>query len=331
MIEGEQFIALNVKAFGANFRTLLIVGSEAGIEKVAAAAQGVVSVDDTMTHHVDFSKSNGDCAQFLANFVQSKAVDPESTVVILADHFGAFLYRLSFIVNPLRWMGFLVTRAFGRVIFTPEDRHLASGVSFRGAFNSVAQYAFYQATHRYGGAELGYFEFGVFEGQTFSLAYQVMAKEIPRMKFCAFDSFEGIIGAMPEEDFTDKTWFCNERTFRHNCKIAGIEEERINVWSGNFIKDLVPGNSIQGVPAVCIVAHIDCDAYAPSKAALDYLTNHLVQGSVLMFDDFNAQCASKKLGERAALADWLKENPHIQTELWFYYEGMSAAFFVHRD
>lgn len=331
MIEGERSIALNVDVFGDNFRTLLIVGSEAGILRVAEAAHQVVPKDSIKTHQVDFNKSNGAAAKALIEFVQSVSIDSSSTLVILADHLGPPFYRLTNIANPLRSAGFLVTRAFGRVIFTPEDRHLASAVTFRGAFNSVSQYAFYQATHRFGGTDLGYFEFGVFEGQTFTLAYQVMAHEVPRMKFCAFDSFEGIIGAMSEEDFTDETWLCNERTFRHNCRLAEISSERMNVWSGNFLMDLVPGAPIPGLPEICLVAHIDCDVYAASKAALDYLTDYLVQGSVLMFDDFNAQCASNKLGERAALSAWLEENPHIRTELWFYYEGMSAVFFVHFD
>ncbi len=331
MLKGEQSIASNIDMFGEGFQSLLIVGSDDGMLQVTTAARRVVSADKILTHRVDYTKSNQDCAQALVAFAQSVSVTPGSTLVILADHVGACFHRLKNIVNPLRSMGFLVTRAFGRVIFTPDDRPIPTAVSGIRAFSSVAQYAFYQATHGYARAELGFFEFGVFEGKTFTLAYQVMAHLMPRLKFCAFDSFEGIIGSLPEEDFTDDTFFCNERTFRHNCRLAGLAEERINIWPGNFLTDLTPGVKIEGVPEICLVAHIDCDVYAPSKAALDYLTNHLVQGSVLMFDDFNAQGASNKLGERAALSAWLEENPHIRTELWFYYEGMSAAFFVHLD
>ncbi|WP_421701150.1 hypothetical protein [Aliiroseovarius sp.] len=279
---------------------------------------------------VDFSRSNADISEEIVERVAALSATPDDSLIVLADHAGARFHRLAAIVNPLRRRGYVVTRVFGRVIFGAGEVAPSRGVTFREAFSTVAQYVHYQASHQYAGREIGYFEFGMFEGKTFTLAYQEMAANLG-VRFCGFDSFEGIIGSLEEEDFRDETFFCNKRTFLHNLALASVDLERVNLWQGNFVTDLPKSGPIEGVSQTCMVAHIDCDVMLPSKAALDFLTDKLVQGSVLMFDDYNAQCGSNKTGERAALHQWLAENPQFSVEPWFAYEGMAQVFFVHKD
>ena len=51
------------------------------------------------------------------------------------------------------------------------------------------------------------------------------------------------------------------------------------------------------------ITHIDCNAYKPVQASLDFITNLVVQGSILLFDDFYCNDALNSFGERKALID----------------------------
>jgi hypothetical protein len=64
---------------------------------------------------------------------------------------------------------------------------------------------------------------------------------------------------------------------------------------------------------------------------LTYLTRLLVQGSVLLFDEFHANRADNKLGERRALAERLEANPQFQVERWHDYALAGRAYIVHRS
>lgn len=331
MQEGSQFIDANARVFGDALANCLIIGSQ----ETLAATQEAVRQSKTMncvSYAVDYSRTNTDIGKALTEFASDHNLSADNTLVILSDYAGRLFHRLKNAVNPLRQNGFVVTRAFGRVVFDKTDQQrFRPAIPQPEAFGTIASYVHYQIAHGLAGVDAGYFEFGVFEGKSVSLAYHTMGQFAPDMTFCAFDSFEGIIGATDAEDFSDNTFFCNERTFRHNCRLAGIPDERLAIWRGNFLTDLVPNAEYSGIPDTCIVAHIDCDVYAPTLAALRYLTPKLVQGSVLVFDDFNAQAASNHTGERGALKAWLAENPALSVEPWFTYGGMSAVFFVHID
>ena len=330
MLQGAQSIAQNISTFGADFASLVLVGSPERIAAVRLEAAKVVRDDQILELEVNFARPNAEIAAEMVDRVSALSATPEGSLVVLADHAGARFHRLAAIVNPLRRRGFIVTRVFGRVIFGAGETAPSRGVTFREAFATVAQYVHYQTAHQYAGQEVGYFEFGMFEGKTFTLAFQEMSAN-RGVRFCGFDSFEGIIGSLEDEDFRDQTFFCNKRTFLHNLALAGVDLARVNLWQGNFVTDLPKSGPVEGVSDICMVAHIDCDVMVPSKAALDFLTDKLVQGSVLLFDDFNAQCASNHTGERAALRQWLAENPQFSVEPWFAYEGMAQAFFVHKE
>ena len=142
-----------------------------------------------------------------------------------------------------------------------------------------------------------YLEFGVFDGRTMSLAYYTMGER----RLFGFDTFSGIIGKSKGESmaYEDGNYYSNIETFIHNMNAA------------------------------CV--HIDCDVYMAAKAALNFCTNLLQQGSVLLFDEFHGNFASNKLGERRALKEWLEENPHIHVERWHDYATVSRAFIVHVD
>jgi O-methyltransferase len=60
------------------------------------------------------------------------------------------------------------------------------------------------------------------------------------------------------------------------------------------------------------VVMIDCDLYESTTLALDFVTDLLVQGSVLIFDDWFCYQGTPDRGEQKACRDWLTRNPQIE-------------------
>lgn len=59
------------------------------------------------------------------------------------------------------------------------------------------------------------------------------------------------------------------------------------------------------------IVMIDCDLYSSTKDVLRFITPLLVDGSILIFDDWYAFKGSPFKGERLATFEWLQENPNI--------------------
>jgi hypothetical protein len=78
------------------------------------------------------------------------------------------------------------------------------------------------------------------------------------------------------------------------------------------------------------VIHIDTDVYEPSLLALEFVAPALVQGSLLLLDDYDHLAASDAKGERRAVHEWLRNHPEFDLEPYRNYAIFSRAFIVHR-
>ena len=186
------------------------------------------------------------------------------------------------------------------------------------------------------GAELGgdYFEFGVFEGRTFSYAYSIMAPLFPKMQFVAFDSFQGLpepggIDTVNEfsSSFYKGQFPCSKKRFLQNLKTSNsqIDLSRVRTVEGWFNDSLREDNpDLSGLSTVS-AAWIDCDLYESTILVLDFLTPSLKVGSVILFDDWRCFRNLEDYGEQKACSEWLERNPQIKLNpfLDFGFHGMS--------
>ena len=60
------------------------------------------------------------------------------------------------------------------------------------------------------------------------------------------------------------------------------------------------------------IVHIDCDLYSSTKTALHFITDLIVDGTVIIFDDWFNFIASPVKGEQRAAPEWLIQNPQIR-------------------
>lgn len=200
-----------------------------------------------------------------------------------------------------------------------------------------------------------YWEFGVYRGDAFRIAYQIYqdffawqqgqlfssepwrrkaAQEFAtyRHHFYAFDTFTGT----PENEegnitFAAGNFYCSLEEFSRLNQEAGIEGgEHARYFVGTFaeiakreaktLKELEPA----------VIANIDCDLYSSARDALEIVGQKLTQGSVLLIDDWNTFAADRNAGERKAMREFLKSHPDLEIESWFSYQYAGQAFIVHK-
>lgn len=134
-------------------------------------------------------------------------------------------------------------------------------------------------------AELGdnvsidYLEFGVYEGESMQTWLDI--NESMQSRFYGFDTFDGL----PEE------WSHVTRTFDRGHFDAGgvapeINDNRVSFIKGLFqetLKDFIKSFAVKNP----LIIHNDSDLYTSTLYCLTQLDMLLIEGSVIIFDEFN--------------------------------------------
>jgi hypothetical protein len=182
-----------------------------------------------------------------------------------------------------------------------------------------------------------YCEFGVYRGTVFAHAFKIMAPLFPEMRFAAFDSFEGLPaprGLDATDGYTSGfhqgQFSCTEAEFSQNVAAAGVDLDRMLVWKGWFDDTLKKdGPAAQALGKVA-AAWIDCDLYESTVPVLDFLTERLSVGSVLLFDDWRCFRNLESFGEQRACREWLDRNPDIKLNPFISFGFHGNSFTVAR-
>ena len=170
---------------------------------------------------------------------------------------------------------------------------------------------------RYTHVEGDYFEFGVFQGATFSYACRAAAfRGMKSMRYFALDSFEGFstptgtddIGILKKGDRN-----CSEQDFLNRIEKQGIDMSKVTTIAGFFENTLTGAGRVETEKRIsnakAAAVYIDCDLYEPAYLALSFLSDRLTDGTVIMFDNWFLFRGSPDRGERKAFEQWVQEHP----------------------
>lgn len=180
-----------------------------------------------------------------------------------------------------------------------------------------------------------YLEFGVYEGRSFLEAWDAANRYLMRdMHFYAFDSFTGLPEIGPDDvsgPFTQGQFHAPRALFESNLRRHRVDLRRVTVVEGMFQETLnaTTRKSIRVDRAA--IAWIDCDLYASTVPVLDFLSDVLVDGAVLTFDDWYCFNGRPDRGEQRACSEWLSKNPHIRLVGYQNYHWGGRSFIVNRD
>jgi O-methyltransferase len=211
----------------------------------------------------------------------------------------------------------------GKLIVCPEPR--ARRFEFTETIvYKAAQFA--SAEHVPG----DYLEFGSFEGkslvqafgaieevygdryadvETHSREYREKVRELwQRMRFFAFDSFQGLppVSGIDAEssDFAEGMFGCSLEDFLANVRAAGVDVDKVTAVPGWFDETCSPKTVERYGMRHAAIVHVDCDLYRSAAVALDFIEPLLVDGTVLIFDDWYAFRGNPGLGEQRAFREW---------------------------
>jgi Macrocin-O-methyltransferase (TylF) len=148
-----------------------------------------------------------------------------------------------------------------------ERQHLAAVPTFK-----TRQDLFRFALDRAGVRDGLHAEFGVYKGDSINR----LARLRPHQLFHGFDSFEGL----PE------SWTLGARTgaFSLGGRLPAVRDNVVLV-KGFFADTLEKFVAECGKTAVAFM-HVDCDLYSATKTVLDRLAPLLVEGTVIVFDEY---------------------------------------------
>jgi len=206
-----------------------------------------------------------------------------------------------------------------------------------------------------------YLEFGCFKGYSFINAYHkiksaaktsslenqdiVFNKEITNIdnikktkqhkrKFYAFDSFEGL-PAIEKSDgdhplFFEGSYFCSEKEFIKNISEAGVSLEDVIIVPGYYQNTL--NKSLKGSSKLkkAAIIMIDCDLYESTKIVLDFITDIIDNGTIIIFDDWFAYKAKRDMGEQRACKEWLEKNKSITLVPYARYSYTQMSFIANK-
>ena len=197
-----------------------------------------------------------------------------------------------------------------------------------------------------------FLEFGVFRGERLLQAYdtvtfltkRIQSKKDPylrtasshnleQMRFFGFDSFEGL----PEANGIDVTegqevWLGKGGFAASLDEVTSLmprkalESKRIRLVKGWF-NELTPQLKKQHDMKSAAIVHIDCDYYESTVPALEFVTDLIVNGTVLIFDDWWMYHGRSDRGEQRAFNEWKERHGIVTKE---FLAGTAMSFIVHR-
>jgi hypothetical protein len=239
---------------------------------------------------------------------------------------------IKMVLRPLR-------QAAGRFVLLPAEK-----VSYVGRHGCISAAASFTTWNQIEG---DYLEFGVYQGESFSAAYSEIMRnrelhralgfDTPeyrrwaevRPRFFAFDSFQGLPAGPAERhvDYHPGGYYCTLEDFKARAIANGIDWSDVVTVKGFYDQTLTPELKEKYQLRKAAVVMIDCDLYESTVPVLDFLTDLVHQGTILIFDDWFRFRGSPEHGEQRACREWLARNPHMEL-IEYWREGPQAVSFL---
>lgn len=181
-----------------------------------------------------------------------------------------------------------------------------------------------------------YLEFGVYRGESFITAYRfAKMSNLKSMNFYAFDSFHGLpkiegIDADGFRHFSEGILSYSVKEFKKNISEEGVDLNKVTIvqgWYNEVLNEETKKNLRIKKSAVIM---IDCDLYKSTVPVLNFVTDYIQDGTILIFDDWFCFRGDPNRGEQRAFREWLENNSLIKATQFHKYGAMGNSFILHR-
>jgi O-methyltransferase len=159
--------------------------------------------------------------------------------------------------------------------------------------------------------------------------------ERTKPRFFAFDSYQGLpdVTGVDQHPYRPLHWKKSEyafsvESFKAALQRAGVVEADVRIVDGWFGDTLTGATRTRHELSRAALVHVDCDYYESAVLVLDFVTDLVQDGTVIVFDDYNFFRGSPRLGERRAFSEWLERNPQLQAIELARHDFSSTAFYL---
>ncbi|HEY3918790.1 MAG TPA: TylF/MycF/NovP-related O-methyltransferase [Stellaceae bacterium] len=192
-----------------------------------------------------------------------------------------------------------------------------------------------------------YLEFGTFRGRSLTNAYKAFAatfgnrlanehalmsaeqeadcrKQWEAMRFVAFDSFQGLPVLrgidLDGADFRAGQYACSREDVARNLRESGVDLSKVEFVAGWYEDTCVPATKERLGLTAAAICWIDCDLYQSTKEVLDFIRDLIVDGTILVFDDWFCYRGSPFRGQQRAFREFQERMPG-----WVFHEFQREA------
>ena len=138
-----------------------------------------------------------------------------------------------------------------------------------------------------------YFEFGVHKARTFRFAMsQAKRRNMKKIKFLAFDSFEGLPDVnnniKQNDKFKKGLLITSENKFKNYIKDFNFYKNNVKIIKGYYEKSLNKKliSALKKQKTKACLINFDCDLTQSVDQALKFSMNFLQEGTIIYFDDY---------------------------------------------
>lgn len=181
-----------------------------------------------------------------------------------------------------------------------------------------------------------YLEFGVWRGNHFTATYKFAEKwKLDDMRFFAFDSFEGLpeisgLDMDAPKQFEKGEYSCDVDTFKEIIQKNGVALDRVSITEGWFDKTLNEKTKERLKISKAAIIWIDCDFYESTVPCLDFVTEYIQDGTVIIFDDWFCFNGNPEFGQQRAFREWLERNSGITASDFYKYGWTGNSFILNK-
>lgn len=167
-----------------------------------------------------------------------------------------------------------------------------------------------------------YYEFGLFRGYTFLAAFETLKdRGADDARMYGFDSFEGLppVEGVDEGDgqFFEGQFACSRAAVEATLAERGMDWSRADLIEGYYDASLTEELRSRHAFRSAGVVLFDCDLYASTRDALAWIEPYLVDGAVLLFDDWMSYGGSTESGQPKAWDEFCASHPQYSAEPLF--------------
>lgn len=202
-----------------------------------------------------------------------------------------------------------------------------------------------------------YLEFGTYRGRSAANAYRALAgtfenrlaneadlmspgqkmkceEQWAETRFILFDSFQGLPKMdgidLDGDDFLPGQYACAKEEVIANLADAGVDMTKVRIVEGWYEDTCVPATKEALKMRSASICWIDCDIYQSTVEVLRFLKDLIVDGTILVFDDWFCFRGSPYRGQQRAFREFQEQMPG-----WVFHEfqreaSARIAFFCNR-